>query len=393
MSNITTDGDNDYFLYDTIIKNNQIFKTIYTLNLDIIIECYDIIEKELYQRKFTKFNLENYFDDYNDEYIKVYEKILSALNSDNFRIIQKTNDKEIDLELNFNDMYKILTLNKIKTYVIKEYIDIKEKDIYNLKIENKNLNNQIKELKIKNEELNNYINDINKKNNNKSIKISNLSSINEYIDTFELSDINANTKMLDICFKSGGNEILQNISDLNFNDLEELKLYHNKISDINPLKNMKLENLHSLHLYHNLITDISALQGCNLEQLQNLSLQYNNIRDISPLAKLNCIQLKILHLDNNQIVDISPLSKVKFCDLEILTLHKNKIKNILVFQEVLFKKLKKLSLHYNDITDISILEKYRFLELESLWLYKNKFSYENNEKTIKILKETYPDFL
>ena len=152
MLNITTDGDNENILYKTIIKKNQMFKTIYTSKNDIIIECYDIIKKELYQRKFTKFNLENYFDDYNDEFIKVYDEILYALNSDNFRIIQKSNDKEIDLELNLNDMHKNLTLNKIKTYVIKEYIDIKEKDIYNLKNENKNLNNQIKELKIKNEE-------------------------------------------------------------------------------------------------------------------------------------------------------------------------------------------------------------------------------------------------
>ena len=389
MLNLTTDGDNEHILYNKIIKKDLIFNIIYTSKSDIIIECYNIIENELYQQKFTKFNLENYFDDYN-EFGKVYDNFNSAINSDKFKILVKeNNNKEVDLELNLNDMNKIFTLNKIKTYVIKEYIDIKEKEIDNLKNENKKLNNKIKKLTIENEELKNY----NKKNNNKQIKISNLSSIHEYTDTFELSVIDVNTKILDICFKNGGNELLQNISNLNFNELEELKLFHNKISDINPLKSMKLENLHSLHLYHNLITDISPLQVCNLEQLQNLYLQYNNIRDISPLSKLNCTQLKILYLDNNQIVDISPLSNVKFYDLEMLTLHKNKIKNISVFEHVLFKKLKKLSLHYNDITDISILSKFRFFELESLWIYKNKFSYENNEKIIKNLKEVYPDFL
>ena len=81
----------------------------------------------------------------------------------------------------------------------------------------------------------------------------------------------------------------------NFINLTNLRLYYNNISDINALSG--LTNLTDLSLYHNNISDISALSG--LTNLTDLRLYSNNISDISALSGLT--NLTDLNLEDNII--------------------------------------------------------------------------------------------
>ena len=85
------------------------------------------------------------------------------------------------------------------------------------------------------------------------------------------------------------------------NNLKELYLGDNSISDIVPLSN--LTNLQNLSLHYNNISDLSPLT--NLTKLQSLVLAGNNISDISPLS--NLINLKFFKIGGNNISDINPL--------------------------------------------------------------------------------------
>ncbi|MXV74086.1 leucine-rich repeat domain-containing protein, partial [Candidatus Poribacteria bacterium] len=85
-------------------------------------------------------------------------------------------------------------------------------------------------------------------------------------------------------------------------NLEFLHIGRTEVSDLTPLAG--LENLRELKLFDNRISDISPLS--ELIDLQFLQLQNNQISDLTPLANLQ--NLRVLHLHDNEISDVSPLS-------------------------------------------------------------------------------------
>ena len=369
---------------------------------------------------------------------EVLKKIKNALESNNFTVKEKEKQIELNIKINYINFKYIMNeieefslfLEKIKLNKNKEINELENKN-YELKNNFNEFAKKYKLLQLDDDKLKHKYNELENKNNllilenedlkkkidklnkNNDIKMQfdkydnsfnetllkykentkNYISFNDFNNLFWTSFLNTGVKTLDLSFTQRGNDLLNKLNNINFDNLEELKLYSNKITDLNPLVKMNLEKLITLHLNNNFIKDISSLEKMNLIQLKQLFLQNNQISDINPLKNVKCIYLESLFLDNNNIIDISPLSEVKFTELKKLTLHKNQIQIINVFENVPFKNLEKLTLNLNNIYDISVFNKVKFLKMQTLWLFSNKFEYNEKKEIIKNLKETIDDFI
>jgi len=164
--------------------------------------------------------------------------------------------------------------------------------------------------------------------------------------SLELNDRGITNEILAEMVESG--EIPQNVT--------ELFLHYNQISDITPLQS--LSKLDKLWMYSNQISDITSLQSLN--SLHFLSLNYNEISDISPLRSMT--DLRELSLWENQIDDITALQSMQY--LNTLHLNYNNIVDISPLQELL--NLLRLGLVGNQINDITYLESLTILTLLDL---------------------------
>ena len=126
------------------------------------------------------------------------------------------------------------------------------------------------------------------------------------------------------------------LSKIQFNNVINLNINDNKISDLSPLKNCCYPNLKKLSCSSN----------------KNISLKFK-IQDISPLIDCKFPNLLVLNLRNNFISDISYLLLMNFPSLVILDLAYNYIQSIQTFSHVNFPKLESLDLCNNQIYDIS----------------------------------------
>ena len=91
---------------------------------------------------------------------------------------------------------------------------------------------------------------------------------------------------------------------------------------------IKFNQLKEINLSENEITDIEPICIMNLPFLEFLNLSYNKIKNISPLGELNSRKLKYLFLQNNQIENLEDIKFLCNCDypnLKILRLENNKI--------------------------------------------------------------------
>ena len=100
------------------------------------------------------------------------------------------------------------------------------------------------------------------------------------------------------------------INNINFEEIIELSLKDNKLTDISGIKLFK--NLKSLYLSNNKLTDISVLK--TLKQLIVLNLSKNEIKNISVIQYLNNLEILTLgwlKLKSNQIKYINSCKKLK----------------------------------------------------------------------------------
>ena len=366
-----------------IEKDKNFFVLYYTKNEEIIIEHLNLSNlNKLYKLIFPAFHLTKEFNNQNG--LETFKELKNELETGIFTLNEL--ERQIKLKIKINNRTIIFKMNEIEEFsIFLEKIKLiisdlnKEKNVLEQKY--RNLESDKKEN-----------NDINNLSNISKEKNQNFISINDYNELFWNSIDNKVTKILDLSFTQRGDEILGKLNNKKFDNLEELKLYTNKIININPLEKMNLEKLQILHLYNNYIKDISPLEKMNLIQLKQLYLQNNQISDISPLKNVKCFNLEYLYLNNNNIFDITSLSEVNFTDLKRLKLHKNHIKNINVFEYEIFKNLEVLSLCFNNIEDISVFNNVQFLKMKSLWLYRNNFKYNEKEEIIKKLKDSIYDF-
>ena len=173
--------------------------------------------------------------------------------------------------------------------------------------------------------------------------------------------------------------------------LEILDLSYNEITDINNLVEIHFDNLRILNFSKNKLTDISVLQKINLEKLEELDLSYNEISDIDILEKVNFKNIIYLNLFDNNISNIK-IEKMNLEKLELLNLGFNNISDINVLEKINFKELKMLYLQINNISNIKLFEKLKFQKLEELNLCENNINEKDNEKIISKLKSEIKRF-
>ena len=116
------------------------------------------------------------------------------------------------------------------------------------------------------------------------------------------------------------------LNSINFDDITELDLSFNELTDITGIKLFK--NLKVLRLeYNNKQIDISVLK--NLTELILLDINNNQIIDISVIQYLK--NLKNLNISCNKLTDISAvkdLKKLEILDIDYLKLESDQIKYI-----------------------------------------------------------------
>ena len=120
---------------------------------------------------------------------------------------------------------------------------------------------------------------------------------------------------------------------------ENLLLSNKQINDenIKLISLIKFNNLKEINLSENEITNIEPLCNINLPYLELLNLSYNKIINIEPLGEINSRKLQYLFIQNNQIEDFEVFFDNDFRSLSILRLEENKIKE----DSDTFKKLEK----------------------------------------------------
>jgi len=123
------------------------------------------------------------------------------------------------------------------------------------------------------------------------------------------------------------------------NQIVGLILGNSKISDLNPIKELK--NLTTLYLSSNQISDLNPIK--ELEHLTLLYLSSNQISDLNPIKELK--HLTSLYLSSNQISDLNPIKELKH--LTSLYLSSNQISDLNPIKEL--KHLTTIDLRQNAI--------------------------------------------
>ena len=156
---------------------------------------------------------------------------------------------------------------------------------------------------------------------------------------------------------------------------ENLLLSKGELNDDNfkCISKIKFNNLREINLSENNITNIDLLCNISLPYLELLNLSFNQINNIEPLRHINSTKLKFLFIQNNQIKDFKVFLDYynpNFKTLEILRLEENKIKE-------------------DSVQFINLEEKYKDIVISSSYInsLKTKYNIEYNENDDKTNKE------
>ena len=140
---------------------------------------------------------------------------------------------------------------------------------------------------------------------------------------------------------------------------ENLLLSNKQINDenIECISLIKFNQLKDIDLSENKITNIEPLCKANLPFLETLNLSFNKINNIKPLSEINSRKLKYLFIQNNQIEDIQVFIDFysNFKSLDILILDDNNLKEdsfkilLKVYNQIIFtnKIIDEMKNHYN----------------------------------------------
>jgi hypothetical protein len=243
--------------------------------------------------------------------------------------------------------------------------------------------------------------------------------------------INREEECLLLRNKQLNNENIKCLSQIKFNQLIEIDLSENEITNIEPLFYLKLPFLELLDLSYNQIRNIECFGDIKMKQLKYLFIQNNQIEDIKVLVDPNFQTLEILRLENNNIdqnsqtfqdlinlynvngkiliKDITDIDEIKTKynirfneqnnEIEVgegkngelmlknlfsiitpnsqirkLNLTKNNIKNPSILNRIQFNSLKELNLSLNNIKSINFLKKMKAKELKIILLDFNKIN-------------------
>lgn len=202
--------------------------------------------------------------------------------------------------------------------------------------------------------------------------LNNLTELNLYYN--QISDLSLLSYLTNLSKLRLDSNKINNLSGLNgLVNLTQLSLFNNQISDLSPLSN--LTNLTNLDLGQNKISDISSLK--DLTNLTILDLWSNQVNNISVLSGLT--NLSELYLLGNQISDVSSLRGLT--KLTYLTLGNNQIKDISALSGL--TNLIYLDVGWNKISDISSLS--GLTNLIVVWLERDQISNINSLSCLKKL--------
>ena len=104
--------------------------------------------------------------------------------------------------------------------------------------------------------------------------------LKEFNNKYDLNLKDIEIKKLNLENKRLGNNIFEDLANMNFNYLNELNLNTNNITDLNNLTNAKFDKLEIFNLNMNEVRDISILENVNWKLLKELKCSYNKISDI-----------------------------------------------------------------------------------------------------------------
>lgn len=223
------------------------------------------------------------------------------------------------------------------------------------------------------------------------VNLEDLSLVNQRITSLEPLKNLTKLKRLELrnsSNKGEGGKVLY-ISDVsplkNLINLEILNLQQAKITNIGELSNLiRLKHLTLMG------TKISSLDFArNMTNLEYLDLDFNNISDISPLE--NCTNLKVLKFSNDAnllsvkqtVNDISSLSKL--VNLEELRFSNQNISDISVVKN--FKNLKNLELQNNLVENFEDL--FYLDNLKELWILGNNRKLSNDISKFNLAKSYF----
>ena len=312
----------------------------------------------------------------------IEELNLSHNNISNVKILKNLNLKKIKkLELSFNKINKI-----------KDPVKNINKIINNKKIEiNLDKNNLIqKDIK----EIQDFImNDETNKNNLSEYEYLSIDDIKKQKIEKLLSKLKSLEQKVLSYFNLTGKEIYINLTNSNFND-NKLEL----------LSGVEFKNLEELNLSHNKITNILPIK--NFKTLKKLNISFNKINDLKPLEEIskNNKDIKEINLRNNEIRDVDILKLDIFPYISKINLENNKNLIQKDIDEIIniIKQRKKLC-HDNkdDFRNYyEIIEEIRTKKFEVIYKAKEKKSGElrtikilEKSKIIKCLNESYKNSL
>ena len=126
-------------------------------------------------------------------------------------------------------------------------------------------------------------------------------TLKDFNKKYNLNIKDINVEKIDLRWKKLGNDGLNDLCKIKFNELKELILNNNNISDIKPLEKVKFDKLEILDLSQNKISDLSILKNVSFKGLRQLYLGYNNISDIIIFGKDIFPYLETLSLSDNKI--------------------------------------------------------------------------------------------
>ena len=291
----------------------------------------------------------NNLKDFNLQKIKYLDLSFNKINS------QKRKKK---IEILFNLLHNIDGgYNNKDNFSLEELINIEQnrnlnelkifKNNISINLDNNNLiQKDINEIKNKiiinyyenSFSLNNNMDDPNKILLNKINKLE--KKILEYFNCILNVNLSGNEIKIDLNNKNIGNIELNLLTEVEFNNLEEINLSHNNISDIEPLK--KFKNLKNIDLSFNKINDIKALKKIseNNNKIEKINLNNNLIKNIDILKENIFPYIIEINLDNNNIIQ-KDLEEIKMIILN-KSFMDNKLNKITILYKIKnkFKKLK-----------------------------------------------------
>ena len=137
--------------------------------------------------------------------------------------------------------------------------------------------------------------------------------INHYLNVkFDLK-VDGNEIKLDLNGKNIGNIGFMLLTLIEFENLEEVVLSNNNISDINPIENFKAPKLKKLDLSFNTINDLTPMAKFlnSGKKIEEINFKNNLIQNVDVLKKNITSFIKKINLDGNKIIK-KDLDEIKF---------------------------------------------------------------------------------